>query len=107
MVRTDRHLPRLLGFFTGIAALVLASSDAHAQFDMGMGMGGFFGFHQVPSPTGYLNQSALAAANRPDAPRGGTTSRISFKARALTLSRVDRSGRPASRRSQAKRDCHS
>ncbi len=72
MLRTDRHLPRLLGFSAAIAALLLSSTDAHAQFDMGMGMGGFFGFHQVPSPTGYLNQAALAAANRP---REGVPSR--------------------------------
>ncbi len=77
MLRTDRHLPRLLGFSAAIAALLLGASDAHAQFDMGMGMGmgGFFGFHQVPSPTGYLNQQALAAANRP---REGVPSRTPY-----------------------------
>ncbi len=75
MLRTNRHLPRLLGLSAAIAALVFGSSLAHAQFDMGMGMGFGFGFHQVPSPTGYLNQSALAAANRP---REGVASRTPY-----------------------------
>jgi hypothetical protein len=73
MLTKNRHLPRVLGLSAAIAALVLGSSPARAQFDMGMGFG--FGFHQVPSPTGYLNQSALAAANRP---REGVASRTPY-----------------------------
>jgi hypothetical protein len=66
MLSIRRRLPRLVAFSVGIAALLLESSPAHAQFDMGMGGMGFgFGFHQVPSPTGFLNQAALGAANRP------------------------------------------
>jgi hypothetical protein len=38
-------------------------------------MGFGFGFHQVPSPTGFLNQSALAAAGRP---REGVASRTPY-----------------------------
>jgi hypothetical protein len=75
MLRTKRHLPRSLAISLGIAALVLGSSPAHAQFDMGMGMGMGFGFHQVPSPTGMLNQQALNAANRP---REGVASRTPY-----------------------------
>jgi hypothetical protein len=73
MLRTNRHLPRLLGFSAAIAVLALGSSPAHAQFDMGMG--GFFGFHQVPSPTGLINQHSLAAASRP---REGVASRTPY-----------------------------
>ena len=73
MLRILTQLPRSLAFSVGIAVLALGSSPAHAQFDMGMGMG--FGFHQVPSPTGMLNQQALGAAARP---REGVPSRTPY-----------------------------
>jgi hypothetical protein len=58
------RLSGLPAFAVGTAALLLAQSPAHAQFDMGMGMGFFGGFHQVPSPTNLINQQALGAAAR-------------------------------------------
>ena len=52
---------RWLVLSIGAVTLVMAPRPAQAQFDGGMG---FFGFHQVPSPTNYLNSAALTAAAR-------------------------------------------
>ena len=57
-----RNASRWLTLSLGAAVLAVAPGRAAAQFDMGMGM--FGGFHQVPSPTNYLNSAALIAAGR-------------------------------------------
>ena len=70
--RCSAAIGRILGRGRGV---LLGSSPAHAQWDMGMGWGMFGGFHQVPSPTGVINQQALAAAARP---REGVPSRTPY-----------------------------
>jgi hypothetical protein len=59
----NRRLPRLLALWVGIGVLIFGSNRAQAIFDMGFGWGMGL-MHQVPSPTGFLNQHALIAAGR-------------------------------------------
>jgi hypothetical protein len=70
MLKINRRLPRVLGFWMGVTMVVLGPSPARAQWGMG-GMGwGFGGFYQAPSPTNLLNQHALtrAGAGRQERP---------------------------------------
>ncbi len=47
MMKNNRRLPRVLGFWMGVTLVVLGPSHAQAQWGMGGGLGwGFGGFYQ-------------------------------------------------------------
>ena len=63
MTRTKRRLPGGLRIMVGAIVLGWGSNPAQAQWDMGLGFGGF-GFHNAPSPTNFLNQHSLTNSAR-------------------------------------------
>ena len=63
MTRTKKRLPGVLPIMVGAIVLGWGSNPAQAQWDMGLGFGGF-GFHNAPSPTNFLNQHSLTNSAR-------------------------------------------